>query len=341
LAGVGALTGSSAAAEAPGDAVTVTAGALLGAGGTLATDSGAFDAARASAGAGPEASGVGALGARAAGAAQPVSPADGGAPPTINTDTANAHGYVRRNERRVTGPGGVSIGAEVGPNPEPRYVLRACIGRRVGTIVRPAMAPRPALASTEPRLLRRPARRLPWAIAIGLTAGLTTRQAAAEPPASSETSEAGPRAAALPSLSLDQYPPPSARRNLLIAGGVTVAAWYSLALGSSYIWPDTVGAKDLRIPVAGPWIAFAHSGCGPVASCSKTIVVIRAIATLLDGIGQASGVAFVGEGLFLPTQEPKRVPAEAAETSEAPRLELHPTFDAGKNTVGFGVLGVF
>ena len=169
-------------------------------------------------------------------------------------------------------------------------------------------------------------------------AGFVARQAAADPTDSSETSEAGPRAAALPSVQLDQYPPPSARRNRLIAGGVTLAAWYGLALGSSYLWPDTVGAKDLRIPVAGPWIAFAHSGCGPVASCSKTIVVIRAIATLLDGIGQASGVAFVGEGLFLPTQERKRVPAEAL---QAPRFQLHPTFDAGKNTVGFGVLGVF
>ena len=89
---MGALGGSSAAAEAPGDAVTVTAGALLGAGGIFATDSGALDAASASAGAGPEASGGGELGVRVAGAAQPVSPADGGAPPTINTDTAKAHG---------------------------------------------------------------------------------------------------------------------------------------------------------------------------------------------------------------------------------------------------------
>jgi hypothetical protein len=122
---------------------------------------------------------------------------------------------------------------------------------------------------------------------------------------------------------------------LLIAGGVTVASWYALALGSSYIWPDTVGAKDLRIPVAGPWMSFAHSGCGRVASCSEVIVVIRAIATALDGVGQATGLAIAGEGLFLPTQEPKRVPAESA------RFELHPSFDAGKNTVGFGVLGVF
>jgi hypothetical protein len=201
------------------------------------------------------------------------------------------------------------------------------------------MAPRPALASTELRRSLRSTRRLPLALAMatGLSAGIAARPAAAEPTDSSETSAAGPRTAALPSVALDHYPSPSARGNLLIAGGVTLASWYALALGSSYLWPDTVGAKDLRIPVAGPWLAFAHSGCGPVASCSEVIVVIRAIATALDGIGQASGVAFVGEGLFLPTQEPKRVPAEALQQ----HFELHPTFDAGKNTVGFGVLGVF
>jgi hypothetical protein len=182
--------------------------------------------------------------------------------------------------------------------------------------------------------------RLPLAVAllIGLLAGLVAREAAAESPDSSETSTAGPRAAALPSVSLDQYPPPSARRNTLIAGGLTLAAWYGLALGSSYIWPDTIGAKDLRIPVAGPWMAFAHSGCGPVASCSEAIVVIRAIATALDGVGQATGLMIAGEGLFLPTQEPKHVPAEALQQK---RFEMRPTFDAGKNTVGFGVLGVF
>ena len=229
---------------------------------------------------------------------------------------------------------------ELGQILSPRSVLRACIGRGVGCKVRPPMAARPAHAPPQPRRTRRSTKNLPLLVAgvIGLSAGFVARQAAAEPTAGLETSEPGPRAAALPSVSLDQYPPPSARRNVLIAGGLTVAAWYGLALGSSYIWPDTVGAKDLRIPVAGPWIAFAHSGCGPVASCSETVVVIRAIATLLDGVGQATGLAIASEGLFLPTQEPKRVPAEALQEK---RFELHPTFDAGKNTVGFGVLGVF
>ena len=62
--------------------------------------------------------------------------------------------------------------------------------------------------------------------------------------------------------------------------------------------------------------------------------------TALDGVGQLGGLMITGQGLFLPTQEHTR-----ARTSWQPLrgygVEMQPTFDAGKNTVGFGVLGVF
>jgi len=173
---------------------------------------------------------------------------------------------------------------------------------------------------------------------IGLLAGLAPRTAAAQPTVAEATEPDGREGLGpVPNVTLDQYPPPSARTNLLIGGAATTAAWYGLALGSSYLWPDAVGAKDLRIPVAGPWIALSHSGCGNVSDCSTLIVVLRAIATTVDAIGQASGLAIAAEGLFLPTQEPKRTHAELKPNG----FELRPTFDAGKNTVGFGVLGVF
>ena len=195
-------------------------------------------------------------------------------------------------------------------------------------------------ARMAPRLAIRPIPRLFVAVAwaFGLLAGSLPRaahaQSAVAPAPSTDSAEV---LGSAPSVTPDEYPPPSARTNLLIAGGVTTASWYALALGSSYLWPDTVGANDLRIPVAGPWMALSHSGCGNVSDCSKVIVVIRAIATTIDAIGQASGLAIAAEGLFLPTQEPKRKRAELKLNG----VELHPTFDAGKNTVGFGVLGVF
>jgi len=192
------------------------------------------------------------------------------------------------------------------------------------------MARRPAIRSAQ--------RVIPVAAALsGLVAAFAARHAAAEPAiAAANSGEPSEVLPAVPSVALDQYPPPSARRNLVIAGVASTAAWYGAALGSSYLWPDTVGANDLRIPVAGPWIALSHSGCGNVSDCSKVIVVLRAIATTLDAIGQAAGLAIAAEGLFMPTQEPRRERATLHHD-----FDLRPTFDAGKNSVGFGVLGVF
>jgi hypothetical protein len=196
------------------------------------------------------------------------------------------------------------------------------------------MAPRPGILAV-PRVT------LAMAGLAGFLAGSLPGRAQAEPTGSEATSpDAQEPLAQVPSTVLDQYPPPSARTNLLIAGAASTAAWYGLALGSSYLWPDTVGAKDLRIPIAGPWVAFSHSGCGNVSDCSKALVVLRAIATLVDGIGQAAGLGLVAEGLFLPTQEQKRKRAELMPKASS-GVQWRPTFDAGKNTVGFGVLGVF
>jgi len=194
------------------------------------------------------------------------------------------------------------------------------------------MAPGPAIRPV-PRVF------LAASALVGLLAGSAPRSALAQSiePAAAEPEAADPLAQT-PSVTLDRYPPPSTRGKLLFAGVATTAAWYGLALGSSYAWPDTVGANDLRIPVAGPWMALSHSGCGNVSDCSTVIVVLRAIATTLDGIGQATGLGLAAEGLFLPTQEPNR---KRAELKPNGGVQWRPTFDAGKNTVGFGVLGVF
>lgn len=191
----------------------------------------------------------------------------------------------------------------------------------------------------------RPAiRRLPRVISAvaaltGLATGSLARSAAADPLDAAPGADLAVASEPAPGPRADSLPPPSTRTNLIIAGGVTTAAWYGLALGSSFAWPDTVGAKDLRIPLAGPWMALGETGCGNVNDCSKVIVVLRAIATIVDGIGQASGLAIAAEGLFLPTRETKR--ASAPLKLQEPSISWRPTFDAGKNTVGLGVLGVF
>ncbi len=176
---------------------------------------------------------------------------------------------------------------------------------------------------------------------FGLAAGSSPRRAHAESTVAS-SSAADPSAvlAPNPSVTLDEYPPPSGRRNLIFAGFASTAVWYGGAVAASYAWPDAAGAKDLRIPFAGPWMAVSHAGCGSDPDCSKVLVILGAIATTLDGIGQVAGLALAAEGLFMPTQEPKRGHA-ALRANRHKDFDLRPTFDAGKNSVSFGVLGVF
>jgi hypothetical protein len=139
------------------------------------------------------------------------------------------------------------------------------------------------------------------------------------------------------------YPPPSTQPALFFVGLGATAGWYGAALGFSYLWPDAPGADDLRIPVVGPWMALADTGCADTnPNCSIFIVVLRAILTTMDAVGQAGGVAVMAEAIFLPTQEaapapPRRRPRlqrEGATLLPAPML-------AGQDGVGLGIIGSF
>ncbi|MEN9577548.1 MAG: hypothetical protein RJA70_557 [Pseudomonadota bacterium] len=106
----------------------------------------------------------------------------------------------------------------------------------------------------------------------------------------------------------NEFPPTSARYSALIAGGAVLAGSYGIAFGSSYLWPSSPNSGELRIPVAGPWMALANAGCGTSEQGCETLdVVFRSIFTTLSGLGQAGGVLLLTEALFLPAgPEPKR-----------------------------------
>jgi hypothetical protein len=115
--------------------------------------------------------------------------------------------------------------------------------------------------------------------------------------------------------------------------------------------------KDLRIPVAGPWIGIANNGCAETEpNCSKSLVIIRTVLMALDGAAQAGSLAVMLEGLFMPTQE---IPAGALPPVEAPRTPSSPPpktppangdknlffvplpMTVGARGVGLGVTGSF
>lgn len=180
------------------------------------------------------------------------------------------------------------------------------------------------------------------AIASSLSSGLFAGLARAEEPAPSP--QAAPLHTPAPP---DERPPSGAKVSLIITGAVTTTLAYGLGLGASYLAPeeDFRGSKQLRIPIAGPWLALARTGC-PTSTpdCSKVPLVIGAILEVMDGVVQAGGLGIIAEGFLLNTSSGARPSAGSwqsrARYASAPRLRAVPmSFDS--SSVGLGVAGTF
>lgn len=155
----------------------------------------------------------------------------------------------------------------------------------------------------------------------------------------------------------DRKPPSSTRWKLVLGGLGTSAAFYAAVQPFSYSWPDAPGVRDLRVPIAGPWMALANNGCsGDEPDCSTAWRIFRGFFEILDGLGQAGGLGIALEGLFVPTSpdlapQPSRPGAprpapnpngEPATPSEPRNLFYLPRpIVVGKQGFGFGVAGIF
>jgi hypothetical protein len=143
----------------------------------------------------------------------------------------------------------------------------------------------------------------------------------------------------------DEYPPTGTQFPLAAVGLGATAAWYGAATGMSYLFPDAPGAHELRIPVAGPWMALGKTGCADDdPGCSKFVVVLRAILTTMDAVGQTGGVAVMGEALFMPTMEgaptERRRPLPRLRRRDSGFIQPVP-YVAGKDGIGLGIVGSF
>ncbi len=101
----------------------------------------------------------------------------------------------------------------------------------------------------------------------------------------------------------DRLPPPSARLNLMLTGAAMFGVSYGAAVGASYLWPDSRGASDLRIPVAGPWMKVGRTRlCNndPEAeNCQDAARVIGAVIAAIDGLAQAGGLLLITQSIFM------------------------------------------
>jgi hypothetical protein len=105
-----------------------------------------------------------------------------------------------------------------------------------------------------------------------------------------------------PAAPEQDLPPPSTRLNLALTGGIITGAWYGAALGSSFALKDHPWSDELRIPLAGPFLALSQMECRiDESNCTRVIMIVRTVLAALDGIGQVGGVGVLLESLFVPT----------------------------------------
>jgi hypothetical protein len=141
-----------------------------------------------------------------------------------------------------------------------------------------------------------------------------------------------------PAPAVADSPPPGARTTHIVAGAATTVVSYGLAFGASYLFEerDLRGSRDLRIPIAGPWMTLGKLGC-PASDpdCSPVGLVLGALLMVADGVSQAGGLAIIGEGLFLKTSS-----RAAPKKAEGPTVHAVP-LSLGKGGAGLGIVGTF
>src|SRR5260221_9940241 len=135
-------------------------------------------------------------------------------------------------------------------------------------------------------------------------------------------------------------PPPAARVNLVLVGAAVAVGWYGAAVGTSYLWTRSDAAPSLRIPIAGPYMALAKSGCsGREPDCTTLTVVLRTLLTTLSLVGQTGGLLAALDGAFVPTRaaSPDVRPRARA---RAAHVAVLPT-SVGASGAGLAVIGDF
>ncbi|WP_437956393.1 hypothetical protein WME76_33890 [Sorangium sp. So ce119] len=132
-----------------------------------------------------------------------------------------------------------------------------------------------------------------------------------------------------------RYPPSSVRPKLIVGGVAVTALAYGAGFLAATSWPDVPGSSELKIPIAGPWMALAKNGCAADDPDCGAKLYVRGALTVVGGLAQLAGLALVGEGIFMTTEgRPAQPPSTSALTVLAA-----PVITA--TGMGIGVVGTF
>jgi hypothetical protein len=135
-----------------------------------------------------------------------------------------------------------------------------------------------------------------------------------------------------------RYPPPSTRFKVIGAGlGLEAALWgVGFAFASGF--PEVPGTRELKIPVAGPWMMLAKSGCASDDPDCGAKVPIRGVFLVLDGLAQAAALGLIVQGIVMKTEAPK---AKSAFTYHRGEVTVQPFPMVGPTLSGVGITGTF
>jgi len=141
---------------------------------------------------------------------------------------------------------------------------------------------------------------------------------------------------------VDRLPPPRARALTVGIGLGSTALWYAGALGIGELWSRAPGREHLKLPIVGPYLDLAETGCPASESdCSLTELVLRTVLVSLDALGQTGSLAIAIQGLVMSTSTTESsAPPAPASTSERASVRIVPQLASDTGT-GVAVLGTF
>jgi len=180
--------------------------------------------------------------------------------------------------------------------------------------------------------------RTPLALTLAALFSCFAAPAYAQDPLTAPPATGAPKLELPPPAQAPDLPPPGARATLIVAGLSTTVVSYGLATGVSFLFPELRGSKDLRIPVAGPWMTLAQTGCPTNdPDCSAVPMVLSGVFMVLSGVTQLGGLAIAGEGLFLNTSSGRRPAPKRAASATVRAVPM----DFGPGSAGLGFVGSF
>lgn len=110
-----------------------------------------------------------------------------------------------------------------------------------------------------------------------------------------------------PDAPVVHYPPPSVPWKLAGIGVFITGAAWGASFASGQYWSTVPGAAQLKIPIAGPWIALGKSGCATDdPNCEGAKIGIRAVVYVLDGLVQLAGLGLITEAIVMKTEPRKQ-----------------------------------